>query len=472
MMAGLEQKTFEQTGTLVKGASRSGAATFGPLVKRLTPTEEQDQLDWAGDADWARLQQEPLRARSLLRLAAAGLLLLLVWAAFAQIDEVTRGEARVVPTSQVQIIQSVDGGVVEALLVREGQVVEAGQLLLRVDPTRFVSNMLESRASQLAVQAKALRLEALTRGTPFNPPAELKREAPDVVAQEMRLYESRRAEISAQISISQNQLAQRQQELNEVRARREQAERGLELMTKEINATRPMIATGAVSEVEVFRLEREAARLRGDREQATAQIARVQSAILEATRKIDEVQLSSRNQMSAELSETMSKLASLSQGGRALEDKVKHADIKSPMRGTVKRLLVNTVGAVVQPGKEVVEVVPLDDTLILEVQITPKDIGFLRPGQEAMVKFTAYDFSIYGGLLAEVIHIGADSVLDEKGNAFFHIRVRTRKPSLGPSLPIIPGMVAQVDILTGKKTVLSYLLKPVLRAKSKALTER
>ena len=472
MMAGLEQKTFEQTGALVKGASRSGAATFGPLVKRLTPTEEQDQLDWAGDADWARLQQEPLRARSLLRLAAAGLLLLLVWAAFAQIDEVTRGEARVVPTSQVQIIQSVDGGVVEALLVREGQVVEAGQLLLRVDPTRFVSNMLESRASQLAVQAKALRLEALTRGTPFNPPAELKREAPDVVAQEMRLYESRRAEISAQISISQNQLAQRQQELNEVRARREQAERGLELMTKEINATRPMVATGAVSEVEVFRLEREAARLRGDREQATAQIARVQAAILEATRKIDEVQLSSRNQMSAELSETMSKLASLSQGGRALEDKVKHADIKSPMRGTVKRLLVNTVGAVVQPGKEVVEVVPLDDTLILEVQITPKDIGFLRPGQEAMVKFTAYDFSIYGGLLAEVIHIGADSVLDDKGNAFFHIRVRTRKPSLGPSLPIIPGMVAQVDILTGKKTVLSYLLKPVLRAKSKALTER
>ena len=472
MMAGLEQKTFEQTGALVKGASRSGAATFGPLVKRLTPTEEQDQLDWAGDADWARLQQEPLRARSLLRLAAAGLLLLLVWAAFAQIDEVTRGEARVVPTSQVQIIQSVDGGVVEALLVREGQVVEAGQLLLRVDPTRFVSNMLESRASQLAVQAKALRLEALTRGTPFNPPAELKREAPDVVAQEMRLYESRRAEISAQISISQNQLAQRQQELNEVRARREQAERGLELMTKEINATRPMVATGAVSEVEVFRLEREAARLRGDREQATAQIARVQSAILEATRKIEEVQLSSRNQMSAELSETMSKLASLSQGGRALEDKVKHADIKSPMRGTVKRLLVNTVGAVVQPGKEVVEVVPLDDTLILEVQITPKDIGFLRPGQEAMVKFTAYDFSIYGGLLAEVIHIGADSVLDDKGNAFFHIRVRTRKPSLGPSLPIIPGMVAQVDILTGKKTVLSYLLKPVLRAKSKALTER
>ena len=471
-MANRDEKLFEQTAALVKGTSRTGDATFGPLVKRLTPTDEKEKLDWAGDADWALLQQEPLRARRLLRLATGALVLLLVWAAFAQLDEVTRGEARVVPTTQVQIIQSVDGGVVEELLVREGQVVEAGQLMLRVDPTRFVSTLLESRASQQALQAKALRLEALTRGTAFNPPPELRRTAPDVVAQEMRLYESSRAGISAQISIAQNQLGQRQQELNEVRARRDQAERSLDLMTREINATRPMVATGAVSEVEVLRLEREVARLRGDREQSTAQIERVQSAILEATRKIEEVQLSSRNQMSAELSETMSRLASLSQGGLALQDKVKHADIKSPVRGTVKRLLVNTVGAVVQPGKEVVEVVPLNDTLILEVQITPKDIGFLRPGQQATVKFTAYDFSIYGGLEAEVIQIGADSVIDEKGNAFFHVRVRTHKPSLGAHLPIIPGMVAQVDILTGKKTVLSYLLKPVLRAKANALTER
>ncbi len=471
-MTWFSEKTFERMGTWVRRSTHPGQAAFGPLVKRLTPIDEPDQLDWAGDADWARLQQEPLRAKRLLRLAAAALFLLLIWAGFAQLDEVTRGEARVVPTRQVQIIQSVDGGVVEALPVREGQVVEVGQLLLRVDPTRFVFNMLESRASQLALQAKALRLEALTRGTAFNPPPELMREAPDVVAQELRLYESRRSEIGAQIYISQTQLAQRRQELNEVLARHEQAERSLELLNKELSATRPMIATGAVSEVEVLRLEREVARLRGDHEQTEAQISRVQSAIQEAVRKIDEVQLTSRNQMSAELSETMSKLASQSQGGLALKDKVTRADIKSPVRGIVKRLLVNTIGAVVPPGKEVVEVVPLDDTLILEVQIAPKDIAFLRPGQQAMVKFTAYDFAIYGGLSADVINIGADSVIDEKGNAFYRVRVRTRKPSLGPNLPIIPGMVAQVDILTGKKSVLSYLLKPVLRAKANALTER
>jgi adhesin transport system membrane fusion protein len=212
--------------------------------------------------------------------------------------------------------------------------------------------------------------------------------------------------------------------------------------------------------------------MKGDREQATAQISRVQSAILEASRKIEEVTLTSRNQMSGELSETMGKLAAMSESGKTLADKVLKADVKSPMRGIVKRLLVNTLGAVVQPGKELVEVVPLDDALILEVQIAPKDIGFLRPEQQATVKFTAYDYSIYGGLTADVINIGADSVLDEKGNAFFHVRVRTHKPSLGPGLPIIPGMVAQVDILTGKKTVLSYLLKPVLRARANALTER
>ncbi len=209
-MAWFSQKAFQRLGDLVTRSARSSQATFGPLVTRLTPIDEKDHLDWAGDADWARLQQEPLRARQLLRLAAFALLIMLIWAAFASIDEVTRGEARVVPTSQLQIVQSVDGGVVTELLVKEGQTVEAGQLLLKVDPTRFVSSMLESRSAQLAMQAKVLRLQALTRGTAFTPPPELTREVPDVVAQETRLYESRRAEINAQISIAQNQLGQRQ----------------------------------------------------------------------------------------------------------------------------------------------------------------------------------------------------------------------------------------------------------------------
>ncbi len=460
-------------GRATQKAGRVGDKVFGRVVRRLAgPESDREAMDWAADADWAQLQQEPLRARVLLRGAAVVLVLLILWAAFAEVDEVTRGEAKVVPTSQVQIIQSVDGGVVEEILVREGQVVEAGQLLLRVDPTRFASSLGESRVSQLALRAKAERLQALVQGRSFNPGADLLKEAPDIVAQERSLYESRRAEISAQISITQSQLSQRQQELNEARSRKESAERGLELVQRELNATRPMVATGAVSEVEVLRLEQQVARLRGDRDQANAQISRVQAAISEAQRRIEEVQLTARNQMSAELSETMGRLSALSEGGRALEDKVAKAEIKSPVRGTVKRLLVNTVGGVVQPGREVLEVVPSDDALILEAQITPKDIAFLRPGLEAVVKFTAYDFAIYGGLKADVENIGADSVVDDKGNAFYIVRLRTRDASLGEGLPIIPGMVAQVDILTGKKTVLAYLLKPVLRAKANALSER
>ena len=471
-MAQLDEKDFSRIGRVAERSTKLTHRLFGRLVARLAPTEQNAQADWRSDADWAVLQQEPLRARALLRISAVVIVLLILWAAFAEIDEVTRGQGKVVPTSQVQIVQSVDGGVVELIAVKEGQVVEPGQLLFRVDPTRFKSNMMESRTAQLALQAKALRLEALTRGKSFNPPAELLKEVPDVVAQEQRLYDSRRESIAAQVSITYNQLTQRQQELNEVRARREQAERSLELLLKEISVTRPMVATGAVSEVEVLRLDRDVARLRGDRDQIGAQILRVQAAIQEAQRRIEETQLSNRNLMSAELSETMSKLASLSQSGLALEDKVNKADIKSPVRGTVKRMLVNTVGGVVLPGKEVAEIVPLDDVLILEAQFSPKDIAFLRPGDKAIVKFTAYDFAIYGGLTAEVMSIGADSVVDEKGNAFYLVRVRTQKASLGANLPIIPGMVAQVDILTGKKTVLSYLVKPILRAKANALTER
>ncbi len=471
-MTGRKQKVLMGFVRCSAVLQRTGQRCFGGLLARMAPGLERETTDWAGEADWAQLQQEPLRARALLRLAAWLVLLLLVWAALAEVDEVTRGEGKVVPTSQLQVIQSVDGGVVEEILVREGQVVEAGQLLLRVDPTRFQSNLGESRASQHALQAKALRLKALTRGSAFNPSAELERDAPDIVAHERRLYESRREEMAAQVSMAQNQLSQRRQELNEARARKVQAQRGMELLQKELNATRPLVRTGAVSEVEILRLERDLARLRGERDQADAQGSRVQAAIAEAQRKVDEVQLSARNQMSAELSETMSKLSALNEGGRALADKVAKAEIKSPLRGTVKRLLVNTVGGVVQPGKEVVEVVPLDEALILEAQIAPRDIAFLRPGLGAMVKFTAYDFAIYGGLDAVVENIGADSVVDQKGNAFYLVRLRTRKAALGENLPIIPGMVAQVDIMTGKKSVLSYLLKPVLRAKANAFSER
>jgi adhesin transport system membrane fusion protein len=442
------------------------------LLSRWIPRDTKDELDWVSDADWARVQQEPLRARFILRWVGGILLILLLWATFAEVDEITRGQAKVIPSRQIQVMQAVDGGVVSEINVKEGQLVETGQQLLKIDPTRFVSSLGENRAQYLAVQAKAARLRAIAEGSSFVVPPDVAREAPDLAEQERSLYMARRSELDAQIGIARQQLAQRSQELHEVRSRRDQAAQAFELTTRELTVTKPLAGSGAVSEVELLRLERDVGRFRGERDQAASQIVRIQSAISEAERKIQEVELNFRNQARTELADTMAKINSLSEGSAALSDRVKHSSVKSPVKGTVKRLLVNTVGGVVQPGADVIEVVPSEDVLLLEVRILPKDIAFLRPGLSANVRFTAYDFSIYGGLEAVVDQIGADTITDEKGNAFYIIRVRTLKSNLGKNLPILPGMVAEVDIMTGKKSVLSYLLKPILRAHTHALTER
>ncbi|HEY9102425.1 HlyD family type I secretion periplasmic adaptor subunit [Chitinimonas sp.] len=449
------------------------SAQLDRLFKALAPDPNEADADFDTQAHWAIAEQTPRGARTLVWLTAAAFLVLLLWAAFARIDETTRGEGKVIPSRQVQVLQSLDGGMVSQILVREGQSVASGQLLLKVDPVRMESSLRENQAQYVALLAKAARLKALSDGSPFVVQAEAEQSAPDIVAQERSLYESRKAELEASVGVARQQASQRSQELASVRARSEQAARSYELTQKELELTRPLTKTGAVSDVELLRLERDVARYRGERDSANADIPRLQAAIGEANRKIQEVELAFRNQASAELSETNAKLGTLSEGSLALKDKVKQTEIRSPVRGTVKQLLVNTVGGVVQPGKDLVQIVPTDDALLLEARILPKDIAFLRPGQRALVKFTAYDFATYGGLEATLEHISADTVTDEKGNAFFLVKVRTVSSSLGAQkLPIIPGMVAEVDILTGKKTILSYLLKPILRAKANSLTER
>lgn len=442
------------------------------VVHDWVPPPPDPKAGWGPDADWARLQQEPLRARALLRWTGLIVLLLLVWAAFAHVDEVTKGEGRVIPSTQLQVVQSVDGGVVDEIKVREGQEVKANALLLRIDRTRFESTLRDNRSQYLALKIKAERLEALTTDQPFTPSPTDATEVPALVERERALYESSRDELEAGIAVARQQVIQRQREIEGAAARFNQATQGLALASRELEVTRPLVGSGAVSEVEVLRLEREVSALKGERNQSSAQIQQARAALNESSRKVEEYTLNFRNRWRTDLGDTMAKLNSLSESGSALADRVEKADVRSPVRGMVKRILVNTVGGVVQPGQDLVEIVPLDDTLLLETKVVPRDIAFLRPQQPAMVKFTAYDFSIYGGLEAQVDRIGADTVTDDKGNAFYIVRVRTHKTSLGENLPIIPGMVAEVDIITGRKTVLSYLLKPVLRARSNALRER
>ncbi|MBP6019688.1 MAG: HlyD family type I secretion periplasmic adaptor subunit [Burkholderiaceae bacterium] len=425
------------------------------------------------DAHIAMNQQQARGSRLLLWVSLFAIIALIVWASLGFIDEVVRGEGKVVPSRQVQIIQSMDGGVVEEILIRPGQQVAIGEVLLRVDPTRFTSSLGESHAELLSLTAKAARLSALANGTQFEAPEDVLTEAPQIVEMERRVWETRTQELNSAIKQAQDQLKQRQEEFRETQANKDQAASSCGLTSRELQVTRPLLKSGAVSEVDLLRLQRDVARYCGESKAAGAQLDRIQASIHEAESKVEESELTIRNQARVELSEVRSKLATMHQGQLALMDRVKLAEVRSPVRGTVKTLMANTVGGVLQPGKDILEIVPTDDTLLLEVKINPRDIGFLHPGQRAEVKFTAYDFAVYGGMSGEVEQIGADTITDEKGNSFYVIKVRTERSYVGDDArPIIPGMVAEVHILTGKRTVMQYLLKPVLRAKSNSFTER
>lgn len=462
---------------LKDGAARNRllASASKPLDKILeaidTTPDEADSLTWEESADRAYMEQNPIKTRVMFYTLCATIVILLVWSRFAEVDQVTRGEGKVIPSQQVQILQSLDGGVITDILTREGNIVDNGELLIKLDATRFQSSVEESNAERLALKAKIARLRAVVGDADFEPGSELLQVAPALVQHERRLFETTQEELGVLKEIGQHQITQRQEELEEAEATRDRALKTYSLASRELELTRPLVDTGAVSEVEILRLERDIANMIGERDQALAQIRRLQSAISEAEQKYIEIDLDFKNNIREDTSTAMARLSALEEASSGLSDRVKQTSVRSPVRGTVKRLYYNTIGGVVLPGKEIVEIIPLDDSLLLEARIKPQDIAFLHPGQLANVKFTAYDFVVYGGLEATVEHIGADTVTDENGNPFYIVRVRTFESSLGEGKPIIPGMIATVDILTGKKTILAYLLKPLLRAKQYALTE-
>jgi len=403
-------------------------------------------------------------------------LFLLLWANFAVIDEVTKGEGKAIPSSKVQKIQNLEGGIVSELFVKEGQIVEAGAPLIRLDDTRFKSNVGETEADRLSMLLRVERLSAEIDNRELNFPADAMAAVPGQAASEKSLYESRRQQLHDEVGGLQEQLIQKQQELREFTSKQAQYRQQLSLQRQEIAMSEPLVAQGAVSPVEVLRLKRAEVETRGQLDATTLAIPRAESAIKEVQRKVDETRGKFRSEALTQLNEARTELNKASATGKALEDRVSRTLVTSPVRGIVKQLMVNTIGGVIQPGSDMVEIVPLDDTLLVEAKIRPQDIAFLHPGQEAVVKFTAYDYTIYGGLKAKLEQIGADTITDEdKKTTYYVIKLRTDRSHLGTDekpLLIIPGMVASVDIITGKKSVLSYLLKPIIRARAEALHER
>ncbi len=423
----------------------------------------------------AILVQSPRGGRWIIWLTLAFVIAFFIWAYFSELEEVTRANGKVVPSSQIQVVQNLEGGILSELNIRVGDVVEKDQVLLKIDKTRFTASYNESRASFLSLTAKVARLEAEIQGKRFVVPQVVKKENPKIGLREAQLYASRMRALENSQQILREQLSQRKQELAELQGKLKELHRTNELLKKELSITRPLVSQGAVSEVDILRLERQSSEMEGSIQAIKLSIPKVRSQIKEARKAIEDEKLQYINLAREELNRTYTELESISASSVALADRLQRTEVRSPVKGTVNRILVNTVGGIIQPGMDLIEIVPLEDSLLIEARIKPADIAFLRPDQKAMVKFSAYDFTIYGGLEARLEQISADSLTDEQGNDYYLVRLRTQKNYLGSEndpLPIIPGMIVTVDIISGKKTVLSYLLKPMLRAKYLALRER
>lgn len=428
--------------------------------------------DWVLEAEWSRIMQTPVKAKGLLYLVSIVLFLLVVWSYFAEIDEVAKGDGKVIPSQQLQVLQSYDGGIVQDILVTEGQTVKAGQVLLRVDPTRFLSSLEENTTQFAALAAKVQRLSALTKGKALRFNKELQAQAPSIIENERKLYNSNLAELDEVAAGSDSRIMQRRQDVEEERANLSQYQNVLSLTKKELSVTKPLLASGAVSEIEILRLERQVVELEGNITKSKVAIERGLNAIEEEIIKKEESRLRLVNRWNQELTDATGEMATLQQSQTSLEDVVSQADIRSPINGTVQRLLINTVGGVITPGSAVVELVPQDDQLIVEAKVSPKDIAFIRQGQPAILKFSAYDFTIYGGMSAEVQPISADAITNDKDETYYLVRLETKRSIADESLDILPGMIVQVDILTGKKTVLNYILSPLFNVTASALRER
>lgn len=416
-------------------------------LKKQHEQHAEDQM-YVTDVNAASLYGASIQSHIILWMTFSFLIIAVIWANFAELDEVTRGSGKTTPSSHIQVIQNLEGGILAKILVREGETVEKGQALLQLDPVRFASSLNETKLKYHELLAATARLSAEVENSELVIPAGVLKKSPDIANNAIQLFKSRRKEFNATTKILKEQVRQ--------------YARGYALLKEELDMSAPLVDEGAMSKVELLRIKREVNDIRGQLSDAKNKLA--ETKVRFQTKALEEL-----NQVKAELDRT-------AESTLALEDLVTRTKVVSPVKGIIKRLKVTTVGGVIQPGMDLVEIVPIDDQLLIEAEIRPADIAFLHPGQKAMVKLSAYDFSIYGGLEAELEHISADSITNEEdGENYYVIRLRTKKNYLeknGTKLKIIAGMTADVDILTGKKTVLDYLFKPILKAKERALKER
>jgi len=423
----------------------------------------------------ALLQQSPSRVSIVLKIWLFTVFALIIWASFAEIDEITKGNGKVIPYGQNKTIQNLEGGIVESILIEEGQIVKKSQILLKINNAKSVSDSETNRMKYNELYAKRLRLYAEANSLEFENIQTDDKDLQKQIELAKRLYESDKIELLAKDNSIVDQIEQRKQELKEAKAKIKSLQKSLGFVTEEIQMTAPMVKEGVKSKVDFLKLKREANGIKNDIEAAQLSIPRLESAIQEYRNKRISSKREFINKYKKELNEVSAELERIKTQQVEFSDQVKRTIVKSPVDGIIQKLFVNTVGGVVKPGENLIEIVPTNKKIYLEIKIKPSDIAFIHPDAEAIVKVSAYDFAIYGGLAGKVVNISPDTITDDKGNTFYLIHVQTKKSYLGSKehpLKITPGMTVSVDIATGKKTVLEYILKPILKSKQYVFTER
>lgn len=425
------------------------------------------------------MDRPPLMAQLGLFVISALLICFIGWASVAEVEEIARGDGKVIPVSKTQIVQASEPGVVQEIAVKVGQVVRKGDLILRLDDTVTASTLGESEARARALRAQIARLELEEAGrldAEYVCPEDLRDIAPQICANEARLYNARVENIRNKRSVLKERHIQRMKELDEARANIARLEENKEIAQRESDLLEPMVKRKLVAQTELIRVQKELAETRGQLELARESVDRIKASIKEAALQIDELSLQLQQEALKEKTQVLSELSVIEETIRGASNRVARTDIRSPVDGIVNTLDVNTVGAYVDAGAVVAGVVPTSETLLVEARISPRDVAFVRPGQPALIKVTAYDFSVYGGLEGEVQNVSADSLVDQNsGETFYQVLVKTDQVELtrdGETHAIFPGMVATADIMTGKKTILAYLMKPINKARAEALRER
>ncbi|GAA2841705.1 adhesin transport system membrane fusion protein [Aminobacter aminovorans] len=427
----------------------------------------------------SREDRPPLFASASVLIIAALFVAFVVWASFAEIDEIARGEGKVIPASKTQIVQASEAGVVQEIAVKIGQVVKKNDLIVRLDNTVSTSSLGEQQAKARTLSARIARLKQEQEGRigePLACPESLVEVAPEICENEQKLLVARRQNFETKLNVLKSRLDQREKELNEAKVNVQRLTDSLGVSDREAELVTSMVKRNLMAKTEQIRVDREQTEMRGQLNLADETIKRTGAAIVEAKLQVDEFGLQLQQEALDELTQALAELSVVEETIRGATDRVARTDIRSPVDGIVNTLDVNTLGAFVQPGAVVAGIVPTSETLLVEARVSPRDVAFIRPDQKALIKVSAYDFSIFGGLDGKVQNITADSLVDQNtGEPYYQVRVSTDRSVLerdGKSYSIIPGMISTVEIITGRKTILSYLLKPINKARDEALHER